>query len=158
MTKKIKVFGEKETPYTQKMISILRYRHIAYEVLMGDVPGRLSRLEGIESPKPILLPTLLLKDENGELKATTDTTPIIKRFENEIKDKYNNHDLEKIFTNQEAISNFNSLEFYKPETLLYEEIEKIWYQIENNDDWSLFNKKINSINEYKRIVSKNGLG
>ena len=59
---------------------------------------------------------------------------------------------------QEAISNFNSLEFYKPETLLYEEIEKIWYQIEKNDDWSLFNKKINSINEYKRIVSKNGLG
>ncbi len=80
------------------------------------------------------------------------------RFKTEIKEKYKNHDLEKIFSNQEAISNFNSLEFYKPETLLYEEIEKIWYQIEKNDDWSLFNKKINSINEYKRIVSKNGLG
>ena len=63
MTKKIKVFGVPASPYTQKMISILRYRHIAYEVFMGDVPGRLSRLEGIESPKPILLPTLLLKDE-----------------------------------------------------------------------------------------------
>ena len=83
MSKKIKVFGAPASPYTHKMLSILRYRHIAYEVLMGDVPGRLSRLEGIESPKPILLPTLLLKDENGELKATTDTTPIIKRFEDE---------------------------------------------------------------------------
>ena len=83
MTKKIKVFGAPASPYTQKMISILRYRHIAYEVFMGDVPGRLSRLEGIEPPKPILLPTLLLEDESGKLKATTDTTPIIRRLENE---------------------------------------------------------------------------
>jgi glutathione S-transferase len=83
MNEKIKVFGVPASPYTQKMISILRYRHIAYEVFMGDVPGRLSRLEGIEPPKPILLPTLLLEDECGKLKATTDTTPIIRRFESE---------------------------------------------------------------------------
>ena len=87
MTEKIKVFGAPASPYTQKMISILRYRHIAYEVFMGDVPGRLSRLEGIEPPKPILLPTLLLEDESGKLKATTDTTPIIRRFENEYPDR-----------------------------------------------------------------------
>ena len=66
MNKKIKVFGATPSPYTQKMISILRYRHIAYEVFMGDVSGRLSRLEGIEPPKPILLPTLLLEDESGK--------------------------------------------------------------------------------------------
>ena len=87
MNKKIKVFGAPASPYTQKMISILRYRHIAYEVFMGDVPGRLSRLEGIEPLKPILLPTLLLEDESGKLKATTDTTPIIRRFENEYPDR-----------------------------------------------------------------------
>lgn len=87
MNKKIKVFGATPSPYTQKMISILRYRHIAYEVFMGDVPGRLNRLEGIEPPKPILLPTLLLEDESGKLKATTDTTPIIRRFENEYPDR-----------------------------------------------------------------------
>ena len=56
MNKKIKVFGAPASPYTQKMISILRYRHIAYEVFMGDVPGRLSRLDGIcllyTSPSP----------------------------------------------------------------------------------------------------------
>ena len=87
MMEKIKVFGAPASPYTQKMISILRYRHIAYEVFMGDVPGRLNRLDGIEPPKPILLPTLLLKDDSGELKATTDTTPIIRRFENEYADR-----------------------------------------------------------------------
>ena len=87
MSEKIKVFGAPASPYTQKMISILRYRHIAYEFFMGDVPGRLSKLESIEPPNPILLPTLLLKDDSGELKATTDTTPIIKRFENEYPDR-----------------------------------------------------------------------
>jgi glutathione S-transferase len=87
MKEKIKIFGAPASPYTQKMISILRYRHISYEVFMGDVPGRLSRLEGIEPPKPILLPTLLLEDESGKLKATTDTTPIIRRFENEYPDR-----------------------------------------------------------------------
>ena len=81
-----------------------------------------------------------------------------KRFQKEIKIKYKNHDLEKIFCNQEAVMGFDYFEPFKLETLLYEEIEKIWYQIDKNDDWSLFNKKINSINEYKRIVSKNGLG
>jgi glutathione S-transferase len=69
------------------MISIMRYRHIAYEFYIGDVSGRLSRIEGIESPKPVLLPTLLLKDGQGNLQATTDTTPIIKRFENEYPDR-----------------------------------------------------------------------
>ena len=65
----------------------MRYRHIAYEFYIGDVSGRLSRIEGIESPKPVLLPTLLLKDGQGNLQATTDTTPIIKRFENEYPDR-----------------------------------------------------------------------
>jgi glutathione S-transferase len=87
MTERIKVFGAPASPYTQKMISIMRYRHIAYEFYIGDVSGRLSRIEGIESPKPVLLPTLLLKDGQGNLQATTDTTPIIKRFENEYPDR-----------------------------------------------------------------------
>lgn len=87
MTERIKVFGAPASPYTQKMISIMRYRHIAYEFYIGDVSGRLSRIEGIEPPKPVLLPTLLLKDGQGNLQATTDTTPIIKRFENEYPDR-----------------------------------------------------------------------
>ena len=87
MTERIKIFGAPASPYTQKMISIMRYRHIAYEFYIGDVSGRLSRIEGIESPKPVLLPTLLLKDGQGNLQATTDTTPIIKRFENEYPDR-----------------------------------------------------------------------
>ena len=56
MSEKIKVFGVPASPYTQKMISILRYRHIAYEVFMGDVPGRLSRLEEYRASKTCFTP------------------------------------------------------------------------------------------------------
>ena len=102
MKEKIKIFGAPASPYTQKMISILRYRHIPYEVFWGDVPGKLSRLGDIEPPKPILLPTLLLEDENRKLKATTDTTPIIRRLENEYSDR-------KLLPDDPALSFINYL-------------------------------------------------
>ena len=79
---KIQIFGATPSPYTQKMISVFRYKHIAYEAFMGNVVGRLHKLN-IEPPKPLLLPTILLKDESGELQPTTDSTPIIRRLEKE---------------------------------------------------------------------------
>ena len=80
MTDKLQIFGATPSPYTQKMISICRYRHIPYEAYFGDVTGKLNDLN-IEPPKPVLLPTILLKDNNGVLKPTTDSTPIIRRLE-----------------------------------------------------------------------------
>ena len=44
------------------------------------------------------------------------------------------------------------------ETLLYDEIEKIWHDIDNKYDWSLFNKKIDSINIFKQVNINHGLG
>jgi glutathione S-transferase len=80
MTDKLQIFGATPSPYTQKMISICRYRHIPYEAYFGDVAGKLNDLN-IKPPKPVLLPTILLKDNNGALKPTTDSTPIIRRLE-----------------------------------------------------------------------------
>ena len=130
MTEKIKVFGAPASPYTQKMISILRYRHIAYEVFMGDVPGRLNRLEGIEPPKPILLPTLLLEDESGKLKATTDTTPIIRRFENEYPNR-------KLLPDDPALSFINYLlEDFGDEWVTKYMFHYRWYFDEDADNAS----------------------
>ena len=130
MKEKIKVFGGPASPYTQKMISILRYRHIAYEVFMGDVPGRLNRLDGIEAPKPILLPTLLLKDDSGELKATTDTTPIIRRFENEYADR-------KLLPEDPALSFINYLlEDFGDEWVTKYMFHYRWYFDEDADNAS----------------------
>jgi glutathione S-transferase len=68
------------------MLSVFRYRHIPYTVHNGDIANKIAKL-GVEVPKPVLLPTLLLKDAAGELVATTDSTPIIKRLENEFKER-----------------------------------------------------------------------
>ena len=86
MTERIKIFGATPSPYTQKMLSVFRYRHIPYTVHNGDIANKIAKL-GVEVPKPVLLPTLLLKNAAGELVATTDSTPIIKRLENEFKER-----------------------------------------------------------------------
>ena len=86
MSEKIQIFGATPSPYTQKMISIFRYKHIAYEAIMGNAAGRLKEMN-IEPPKPVLLPTILLKDANGELTPITDSTPIIRRLEKEYPDR-----------------------------------------------------------------------
>jgi glutathione S-transferase len=82
MVERIKIIGVANSPYTRKMLSILRYKHIPYEVHWGDVAAHLSQL-GIEPPRPILLPTVLLKNKENVYEAVTDTTPIIRRLEND---------------------------------------------------------------------------
>ena len=44
MSNPIKVFGNVGSPYTQKMLSLLRYRNIPYSVSWGDVVQNLSFL------------------------------------------------------------------------------------------------------------------
>ena len=81
-------------------------------------------------------------------------------IQTEIKRKYKNYDLDSIFKNHEIFNNLDvkSLTQIPKETLLYDEIEKIWHDIDNNDDWSLFNKKIDSINIFKQANINHGLG
>ena len=80
MSEPIKVFGNVGSPYTQKILSLLRYRNIPYTVYWGDVVHNLSLLK-IDPPKPVLLPTLVFKDENNLNVCKTDTTPIIRELE-----------------------------------------------------------------------------
>ena len=86
MSDPIKVFGNVGSPYTQKILSFLRYKNIPYTVSWGDVVQNLSFLD-IQPPKPVLLPTIVLKDKNGSDICKTDTTPIIRYLEDIYKDK-----------------------------------------------------------------------
>ena len=86
MSDSIKVFGNVGSPYTQKILSLLRYKNIPYTVSWGDVVQNLSFLD-IQPPKPVLLPTIVLKDKNGSDICKTDTTPIIRYLEDIYKDK-----------------------------------------------------------------------
>ncbi|MBH80500.1 MAG: glutathione S-transferase [Gammaproteobacteria bacterium] len=69
--------GAPGSPYTRKMLAYLRYRHIRYEFLVGD----LSQHRGLPEPKVDLLPTFYLRADDGELNAVVDSTPLIRRFE-----------------------------------------------------------------------------
>jgi len=79
----LKLIGGTASPYTRKMVALLRYRRIPYSITWGD-PGQVLESMGLEKPRPGLLPTFLFPDEGGALVATTDSTPIIRRLEGEV--------------------------------------------------------------------------
>jgi len=86
VTERIRLIGGTGSPYTRKMVALLRYRHIPYAITWGDPAMTLDAM-GIEKPKPVFLPTFLLEDEGGDLKAVCDSTPIIRRLESMHSDR-----------------------------------------------------------------------
>ena len=95
------LIGATASPYTRKMVALLRYRRIPYSIIWGD-PSKVLDEMGIEKPTPNLLPTFLIPNENNELQATTDSTPIIRRLEKEISDR-------SVIPNDPALSYINYL-------------------------------------------------
>jgi glutathione S-transferase len=79
MTEAIALSGAPGSPYTRKMLAVLRYRRIPYRFMLPNNPA----LRDLPRPKVQLLPTFYLPDEAGELQAVTDSTPLIRRFERE---------------------------------------------------------------------------
>lgn len=72
----IQLKGAPGSPYTRKMLAVLRYRRIPYEFLVGEemVPT------GYPEPKVNLLPTFYFPKGDG-VEAVVDSTPIIRRLE-----------------------------------------------------------------------------
>jgi glutathione S-transferase len=79
MTEAIALSGAPGSPYTRKMLAVLRYRRIPYRFMLPNNP----RLRDLPRPKVQLLPTFYLPDATGALQAVTDSTPLIRRFEAE---------------------------------------------------------------------------
>jgi glutathione S-transferase len=77
-TDRVLLNGVPGSPYTRKMLALLRYRRIPYSViqLSHEAPN-------LPRPKVSLLPTFYFPDASGELAATTDSTPILRRLERE---------------------------------------------------------------------------
>ncbi len=73
------LMGAPGSPYTRKMLAVLRYRHIPYRLLLSNSP-QLAKLPQAKVP---LLPTFYLPGPDGEVVAATDSTPLIRRFEDE---------------------------------------------------------------------------
>lgn len=66
--------GAPGSPYTRKMLAVLRYRHIPYRFAL---PGS-TLTDGLPKPKVELLPTFWFPGEN---EAVVDSTPIIRDLE-----------------------------------------------------------------------------
>jgi len=75
----IRLVGGTGSPYTQKMVALLRYRRQPYAVTWGD-PGQVCDALGVEKPKPIFMPTFFFEEADGT-RAACDSTPIIRRLE-----------------------------------------------------------------------------
>lgn len=82
----IKLVGGTGSPYTRKMLALLRYRHIPHQIIWGVPKEELAKL-GVEPPKIELLPTFILPDAEGQLRAVCDSTPIIRRLEAEHRER-----------------------------------------------------------------------
>lgn len=69
--------GAPGSPYTRKMVALLRYRRIPYKLLQYGLGGA----PDMPKPKVQLLPTFYLPNERGELEAVVDSSPLIRRLE-----------------------------------------------------------------------------
>jgi glutathione S-transferase len=79
-TNRITLIGNTPSPYTRKMVSLLRYRHIPYSIVWADPSEELEK-RGIAKPKVALLPTFIFADDDGVPQSMVDSTPIIRKLE-----------------------------------------------------------------------------
>jgi len=76
-TRPLRLRGAPGSPYTRKMLALLRYRRIPYRFIV-----RGSREDhGLPEPKVSLLPTFFLPGPDGRDEPVVDSTPLIRRFE-----------------------------------------------------------------------------
>jgi glutathione S-transferase len=73
----VEILGVPASPYTRKILALLRYRRIPYRVLWGS---HIAPPAGYPAPKVKLLPTVYLQTDAGR-EAMVDSTPIIDRLE-----------------------------------------------------------------------------
>ncbi|MDA9230712.1 glutathione S-transferase N-terminal domain-containing protein, partial [Alphaproteobacteria bacterium] len=85
MNQIVELMGAPGSPYTRKMLAAMRYRRIPFRIEWQSLPGKPRRENGVARPKAKvgLLPTFYLPNEQGEIVAVTDSTPLIRRFEQE---------------------------------------------------------------------------
>ena len=74
------LMGVPGSPYTRKMLALLRYRHIPYAVIWS---GHQTPPSDLPQPKVKLLPTFYFPTETGRTEAVVDSTPITRRLEQE---------------------------------------------------------------------------
>lgn len=74
---RVVLMGAPGSPYTRKMLALLRYRRIPYSFLTRAMAAE----RGLPQAKVPLLPTFYFPDAAGNLTPVTDSSPLIRRLE-----------------------------------------------------------------------------
>lgn len=74
---RLTVCGIPASPYTRKLLAVLRYRHIPYRFISVEA----AEQAGLPIPKVRLIPMLYGLGQDGEIVVETDTSPIIRALE-----------------------------------------------------------------------------
>jgi glutathione S-transferase len=82
----IRLIGAPGSPYSRKMLALMRYRRIPHTITWGDPATVLDQL-GINKPKMTFYPTFVFEDDEGNPQAMCDSTPIIHRLEAAISER-----------------------------------------------------------------------
>lgn len=80
----LELMGVPGSPYTRKMLALLRYRRIPYRLLPSSrqqINPDPQRYRLRPEPKVPLMPTFYMTDASGTERAVCDTTPLIREFE-----------------------------------------------------------------------------
>lgn len=77
MDEPIRIVGAEGSPYSRKLRAILRFRRIPYLWIHQGSPDA----QDLPRPRVELLPQLILRNEDGDWVARTDTTPLIRELE-----------------------------------------------------------------------------
>ena len=75
------LIGVPASPYSRKLRAVFRYRRIPFNWINQGSP----EAQSLPTPKVSLIPQLMMRNEDGQLVARTDTTPLIREFENLFK-------------------------------------------------------------------------
>ena len=80
----LELMGVPGSPYTRKMLALLRYRRLPYRLLPSSrhqINPEPQRYRPRPEPRVALMPTFYMTDAEGAEQAVCDSTPLIREFE-----------------------------------------------------------------------------
>jgi glutathione S-transferase len=77
MQDRLRLIGSPASPYTRKMLALLRFRQIPHAIIWGE-PAQVLQELGLEVPKPVLHPVCIPANSQ---QALCDSSPLIRRLE-----------------------------------------------------------------------------